>query len=100
MLPTIHVTDLGNVSEAPPDEEDTTTIQNVLIVGVPSLDIYKACLLCKARVEPLSPPMGKCSKQDCNMIQRYDLCTDQATARLLLPWGGKSKLSQLYYSVS
>ena len=78
------INDLGSISEAPPEEEQKTTIENVQVVGVPTLDMYKACLQCKARVEPLTPPFGKCSKRDCDMIQRYDLCTDQATARLLL----------------
>ena len=33
------------------------------------VDIYKSCLLCKARIEPTTPPLGKCSKADCAMIQ-------------------------------
>ena len=79
----IPIPDLGNVADPPPKEENTTTIKNVQIVGVPALHIYKACLQCKARVEPCTPPFGRCSKEDCSMIQRYDLCTEQATAKLL-----------------
>ncbi len=62
----------------------TTTISNVQIVGVLLLDSYKACLQCKARVEPMTPPLGKCSSMDCVMIQRYDLCTQNTTAKLQL----------------
>ena len=38
------INDLGSVSEAPPEEEQKTTIENVQVVGVPTLDMYKACL--------------------------------------------------------
>ena len=82
------INDLGTVSETPPDNEIITTIQNVQIVGVPSLDTYKACMQCKARVEPITPPFGK---QDCDMVQRYDLCTKQATARLMLLYTDDNK---------
>ena len=85
------INDLGSVSEMPLEEEETITIQNVQVMGVPSLNMYKACMQCKARVEPLTPPFGKCSKQDCDMIQRYDLCADQATARLLLMYTSGDK---------
>ena len=89
------IADVKDVVDAPPKQEETTTINNVQIVGVPALNIYKACLQCKARVEPCTPPFGKCSKEDCNMIQRYDLCTDQATAKLLLMY--KSSNNQQKY---
>ena len=75
--------DIGTVIEATPEEEETT-IDSVQIVGVPLLDMYKACLQCKARVEPMTPPLGKCTKANCDMVQCYDLCTDQITAKLLI----------------
>ena len=46
--------------------------------------VIKSCLKCKARVEPLTVPHGRCSKGDCAMMQRYDLCTEQLSARLLV----------------
>ena len=44
--------------------------------------VIKSCLKCKARVEPLTAPLGRCSKGDCAMMQRYDLCTEQLSAWL------------------
>ena len=75
--------DIGTIVEATPEEEETT-IDSVQIVGVPLLDVCKACLQRKAGVEPMTPPHGKCTKADCNMIQHYDFCTNQITAKLLL----------------
>ena len=82
--------DIGTVIEATQEEEETT-IDSVQIVGVPLLDMYKACLQCKARVEPMTKPLGKCTKADCDMVQRYDLCTDQITAKLLLLYNPDEK---------
>lgn len=42
------INDLGSVSEMPLEEEETITIQNVQVMGVPSLNMYKACMQCKA----------------------------------------------------
>lgn len=49
------ITDLGTVADATPKEEKTTTIKNVLIAEISVLDIYNACLQCKAHVEPCTP---------------------------------------------
>ena len=65
-------------------EEEILVLQNVTVVGVPYLGSYKACLWCKARVELLTPPLGKCSKVDCQMMQRYDVCAEQSTAKVML----------------
>ena len=66
--------------------EDTTCseIFDVEIIGVPQLDCYKACLKCKARVEPLTTHLGKCSKLGCAMIQCYDRCPNQLSAKLMV----------------
>jgi len=45
--------DIRTIVEATPEEEETT-IDSVQTVGVPLLDV------CKARVEPMTPPHGKC----------------------------------------
>ena len=39
-------------------------------------------LFCKARVEPHTECLGKCSK--CMMMQRFDLCTQHTTAKFML----------------
>ena len=64
-------------------ENDDKVITNAQIVGVPLLDKYKACLRCKARVEPSTPPFGRCSKPECAMMQRYDVCQEQLSAKFL-----------------
>jgi len=74
--------DIGTIVEATPEEEETT-IDSVQIVGVPLLDVCKSCLQCKARVEPMTPPHGKCTKADCSMAQRYDFFTNQITANYI-----------------
>jgi len=75
--------DIGTIVEATSEEKETT-IDSVQIVGLPLLDVCKACSQRKARVEPMTPPHGKCTKADCNMVQRYDFCANQITAKLLL----------------
>ena len=64
--------------------KDEVIVQNVTIIGVPNLDIYKACLQCKARVEPLTPPLGRCSRGDYHMLQRYDIYGVNTAAKLFL----------------
>ena len=59
-------------------------IEDVTVAGVPYFNTYKSCLQCKARVEPHTEDLGKCSKVDCMMMQRYDLCPEHTTAKLML----------------
>ena len=92
------IDDIGAVIEQETDEE-ISIIHQVKIIGVSALDTYKSCLLCKASIEPMTPPLGKCSKAECAMIQRYDMCPEQASAKLLLqyqPDSNQSKLVQLH----
>lgn len=56
--------------------EDDQMIQDARVVGVSQLDNYKACLRCSARVEPSTDDLGRCSKPDCRMLQRVDICKD------------------------
>ena len=48
---------------------DEKRIKDVQIMAVPQL-AHKACLRCKARVESVDDTNGRCSKQDCRMLQR------------------------------
>ena len=70
------IEDIGEV-EQPDDNSDLepvgSQVSNAQINGVPQLESYKLCLKCKARVEPLTALLGRCSKGDCAMMQRYDL---------------------------
>ena len=76
--------DLGDVAE--PARADATSMEicNVEIIGVPQLDSYKVCLKCKAHVEPLTPPLGRCSKLGCSVMQRYDRCPNQLSSKLMV----------------
>ena len=68
---------MGGESKILPIEEieisnDEKTIKDVQIMAVPQLACYKACLRCKARVESVDDTNGRCSKQDCRMLQRLE----------------------------
>ena len=93
------IDDIGAVIVQETDEE-VSVIHQVKIVRVLALDTYKSCLLCKARIVPMTPPpLGKCSKAECAMIQCFDMCPEQASAKLLLqyqPDSNQSKLVQLH----
>ena len=57
------------------------TIEDVQIMAVPQLACYKACLHCKARDESVDDTNGRCSKQDCRMLQRLEFCTGHVNAQ-------------------
>ena len=59
------------------------TIRNATIIGVLQLESYRSCLRCKARVEPITPSLGRCSKSECNMLQRFDMCAQHTSAKLM-----------------
>ena len=95
----VPIEDIGMVAAASDiNEEEEVTLHNVVIIGVPHLDTQKACLQCKARVKPITPPLGRCSKPECKMIQRFDLCIDHTAAKLLLmhEMDGQNKIVQVH----
>ena len=61
-------------------------------------DMDKACIRCKARVEPLTPPLARCSRPDCLMPQRFDFCKDQLSAKLMFMHGRKKEIDTLHAS--
>ena len=65
-------------------EDEHMTIYNVKVIGVAELDNYRSCLQCHARVEPQTPPLGKCTRADCLVIQLFDLCLEQISTRAML----------------
>ena len=76
--------------------DDDKNIANPCIVGVSKLDRYKLCLRCKARVEPGCSNLGRCSKPDCEMLQRYDVCPDYVSAQLLFSCGSDATILSLF----
>ena len=94
------IRDIGEEEQESNSEVEVINgLHNVQIVGVPLLHSYKACLQCKARVEPLTPPLGRCSKPDCGMIQRYDICTSQVSAKLLVMYSTNESGTRQYKSL-
>ena len=73
----IPIRDIGIVAlQHSANTDSEVVLRDVTIVGVLHLDTLRACLNCKGRVEPQTPPLGKCSRPDCRMMQRYDLCAE------------------------
>ena len=66
------IDDIGDTATDSEDEEEEE-LKNAQIVGVPMFDKYRSCLRCKARVEPCSSTTATCSRDDCQMLQRYDV---------------------------
>ena len=75
------INDLEDTVDEIQTDDEHTTLYNPQIIGVTDLDNYRSCLQCKARVEPQTPPLGKYTKEDC---QLYDLCQEQITVRVML----------------
>ena len=73
----IPIEDIGAVAEQGNRDDKLWVISNVTVTGVrgPYFETNKSCLQCKARVEPHSDRLGKCSKMDRMMMQRFNLCT-------------------------
>lgn len=95
------IEDIGDVEEVPLDSDgeerqQLKQLSNAQIIGVPHLDMYKACMRCKARVEPLTPPLGRCSRPDCLMIQRFDFCKEQLSAKLMFMHGREKEIDTLH----
>ena len=82
----IPIENIGAVAEQADRDDELWVINNVTVAGVPYFDRYKSCLQCKARVEPHTGRLGKCSKTDCMMMQRFDLCPQHITAKLMLQY--------------
>ena len=57
----LQIYDIENIVQPQPSDE-ITTIHNVQVIGVLKLDSYKCCLQCKAWIEPMTPPLRKCTK--------------------------------------
>ena len=75
-------------------QDDKEELTDAEIVGVGYLEKYKSCLRCKGRVEPVSKGIGRCFKDECKMLQKYDKCTSYISAKLLFQ--SKSLVLSLY----
>ena len=53
------------------------------------LGTHKICLRCNARVELSTSTLGRCTKSECAMLQRYDICADQLSVKMFFMAGSK-----------
>jgi len=79
----IPVGDIGAVAEQG-DRDDELWVIDLTVAGVPYFDTYKSSLQCKARLEPHTECLSKCSKMHCMMMQRFDFCPQHITVKLML----------------
>ena len=82
----VQIEDIGKVADAD-TAENYITITTAEVVGVQRLDMYSACLACKAKVSPTSEILGSCSK--CDMVQRIDRCKKQLSVKLIIADGAE-----------
>ena len=75
--------DTGSVN---PDSyvDEEVELTNVVIGAILKLEHYRACMRCKSRVEPIGSNQGRCTTDNCLTLQRYDLCSEHISAKLLL----------------
>ena len=95
----LQIEDIGDVEQQDSDSEFEhvdSQLCDAQIIGVPQMDSYSACMQCKARVEPLTPPLGRCSKVGCGMLQRFDLCDNQISVKLLVLYRTTDSDAKLY----
>ena len=75
---------------------DEKKMKDVKIMAVAELDCYKGCLRCKARVESVDAKNGRCSKQDCRMLQKLEFCTGHVHAQVMMMENGKFLTLSIY----
>ena len=90
----IPIEDIGHVCTLTEDDK-STEIYNATIIGVNDIESHKTCLRCNARVEPTTSSLGRCTKQDCHMLQRYDMCTTYLSTKITLMSASKTA-SKIY----
>ena len=76
----IPIDDIGEVCQCT-DETKSAQIYNTIIKDLGS---NKICIRCNARVEPTKSNQGRCTKEDCRMLQRYDMCPSQLSAKVVV----------------
>ena len=62
------IADIGTVCTTTPDIDEVHSIDRVQVQGVKYFDTYRACYSCKAKVNPTTDTIGKCTR--CQSIQR------------------------------
>lgn len=95
---TLEIPEISQVTESETDDcNGEETLHDVQIVGVSRLMKYRSCMRCKARVEPCDAPFGRCSREDCAMLQRYEACSSQLSSQLKVTSKDKPCLTVFCY---
>ena len=83
----IPIEDIGAVVDQGDRDDEMWVISDITVA------MYKSCLQCKTRFEPHTECLGKYSKTACIITQKYDLCPQHTTAKLMLLYnkGGEQK---------
>lgn len=76
------IADIGNVVTSDDGECSGDRVVCGLVIGVQSTEEYCSCILCNAKVEPISQENGRCSK--CLVLWRLSECSEQLAARLVI----------------
>lgn len=85
VLPTQDITDTVEPSPTQTTTDSNfITIDNPKVAAVYKLEMFKMCIRCHSRVEPGVPPLGRCSKTGCAILQDYTLCETSNIAELLM----------------
>ena len=83
---------IQNVVNEVLNDDEVTVIQ---IFGIIELDNYRSCLQYKTHVEPQTPPLDKCTREDCLMIQLFHICSEQIMVRVMLHYINDGKYTHL-----
>ena len=79
----LQIGDLGVVKQLDGEEDKLEELDAAIVIAVMQLEMYRACLRCKGQFEPLASPFGRCSRSECEMMQRFDECTEQVVAKVM-----------------
>lgn len=77
------IADMGVVKQLDGEEDKLEELGEAKVIAVMQLEMYRACLRCKGRVEPLGSPFGRCSRSECEMMQRFEECIQQIVAKVM-----------------
>ena len=76
--------DIGSIDPDSYVDDEEAEITKPIIAAVLKLEHFRACMRCKSRVKPIASNQGRYTNDDCLTLQRYDLCTEHISAKLLL----------------
>ncbi len=88
------ISDLEDVCDLEQEIVTDPELHNVEVLLVLNLQSYRACIACKAKVEPTSTTLGRCTK--CLALQHVNKCESQVTAKLKIESEDKQYTVQVF----